>query len=553
MARYTASRAPDDFNRIVERHGPMVLRTCMRILNHRADADDAAQSVFLVLAQRPQAVRDNLAGWLHKVAHDASCRIVRERVRRQRREEVKARMAPSSHSPDDSELREELDAALVNLPGTLREAVVLHYLEDRQSEEAARVAGCTPATLRWRAMKGIHRLRAILTRREVVISSVALTAFLIKEAAAAVPAAATLGKLALASGAVAEGSRVATLAHGAVKAMFWAKVKTAAVAVTIGGAAIGVAAPIVAHLPRTPVPATVSVATPAPLGVNVSLGGRRPFPDDSPWNTDISREPVDPQSNVLIASIGRDKPLRANFGPPLEGKPVGIPYMVVAGRQPRVPIRFGTLKAESDRGPYPLPADAPIEGGAEDDIEMRRCLLIDRDDWKLYELIDLHRDGAGWRAEGGAIFDLRSNALRPKGWTAANGAGLPVFPGLVRYDEVGEQKAIRHALSFTCAKTRRAYVAPARHFASKLTDPKLPPMGMRVRLKADFDIAGFPPEARVVLQALKTYGMFLSGHGSDWYLGGTPDDRWNLSVLRSLQRVKGSDFEVVRMGKIETE
>ena len=175
--------------------------------------------------------------------------------------------------------------------------------------------------------------------------------------------------------------------------------------------------------------------------------------------------------------------------------------------------------------------------------------MIDRDAWKLYELFAAHpaEDGKSWRAGSGAIFDLGSNQSRPAGWTSADAAGLPIFPGLVRYDEVTGKKMIDHALRFTVVRTRRAYVAPATHFASKLTDPNLPPMGMRVRLRADFDISKFPADAQVILAALKKYGMLLADNGSDWFLSGAPDPRWNDDVLQTLKRVKGHDFEVIKM------
>ena len=288
------------------------------------------------------------------------------------------------------------------------------------------------------------------------------------------------------------------------------------------------------------------------LGPGASLGGARPFPADNPWNTDISKLPVDPNSANLIASMGLDTGLHPDFGTVWQGAPIGIPYVVVSGQQKKVPVTF-RYAAESDPGPYPIPANAPIEGGANATGD-RHVLVIDRDNWKLYELFAAYPQsgGSSWRAAAGAVFDLGSNALRPAGWTSADAAGLPIFPGLVRYDEVFEQQAIRHALRFTAARTRRAYVAPARHFASSRTDPNLPPMGMRVRLKANFTIAGFPPAVQVFLQALKTYGMFLADNGSNWYVSGAPDSRWNDADLRTLRRVTGRNFEVIRMGPIVT-
>ncbi|MBX6313643.1 MAG: hypothetical protein IRY99_12105 [Isosphaeraceae bacterium] len=275
------------------------------------------------------------------------------------------------------------------------------------------------------------------------------------------------------------------------------------------------------------------------LGIGASLGGRRVFPANSPWNFEISRMPVDPQSDTLIASIGLDEHLHPDFGTQW-----GIPYVVVPGTQPKVPVRF-EYADESDPGPYPIPPDAPIEGGPDADGD-RHVLVIDRDHWKLYELFGARPEGRGWHAASGAIFDLNSNKLRPAGWTSADAAGLPIFPGLVRYDEVVERGAIRHALRFTCRRTRRSYVYPARHFASNSTDPHLPPMGLRVRLKAAFDISGFPPAARVILTALKQYGMFLADNGANWFLSGAPDRRWDNEALASLKQVKGHNFEVVR-------
>lgn len=275
------------------------------------------------------------------------------------------------------------------------------------------------------------------------------------------------------------------------------------------------------------------------------LRARRPFPPDNPWNTPVDRLPVDPRSDALIAAIGPDAPLHPDFGALWRGAPSGIPYVLVPGGTPRVPVRF-EYAAESDPGPYPIPPGAPIEGGPNGNGD-RHLLVIDRDDWKLYELFAAYPEGKGYRAGSGAIFDLRSNRLRPAGWTSADAAGLPIFPGLVRYDEAVGRRSIRHALRFTVRQTRRAYVFPARHRASRSADPSLPPMGMRVRLKAGYDVSRFPPTARVILQALKTYGMLLADNGGDWFLSGAPDPRWNEGELATLKRVAGKDFEVVAM------
>ena len=287
------------------------------------------------------------------------------------------------------------------------------------------------------------------------------------------------------------------------------------------------------------------------LGVNASLRGKRVFPSDNPWNQNISAVPVDPNSANLIASIGLNTTLHPDFGTTWEGAPNGIPYIVVSGTQRRVPITF-VYGEESDPGPYPIPPDAPIEGGSNGTGD-RHVIVIDRDNWKLYELFNASpvNKGASWKAESGAVFNLNSNAVRPAGWTSADAAGLPVFPGLVRYDEVHELKEITHALRFTAQRTRRAYVHPARHFASDNPDPNLPPMGMRVRLKAAYDISKFSPAMQVILRAMKKYGMILADNGSNWYLSGAPDPRWNDDELRSLRSLRGSDFEVLQMGTIE--
>lgn len=297
-----------------------------------------------------------------------------------------------------------------------------------------------------------------------------------------------------------------------------------------------------------------TILPPPDLGAGASLHGNVPFPADNPWNQDISNEPVDPNSNNLIASIGNSVNLHPDFGTVWNGAPNGIPYVVVSGTQPRVPMNFIWYDDESDPGPYPVPPDAPIEGGPSSTGD-RHVLVIDRDNWKLYEMGNAYpvNGGASWNAGGGAIFDLNSNALRPAGWTSADAAGLPIFPGLVRYDEVFEQGEIKHALRFTAQNTRRAYVYPARHYASNDTNPNRPPMGMRVRLKASFNISTFSPRIQVILRALKKYGMFLADNGSNWYISGAPDPRWSDNELNALKTIAGSNFEVVQMGTIVTQ
>ncbi len=300
-----------------------------------------------------------------------------------------------------------------------------------------------------------------------------------------------------------------------------------------------------------PPPSSPPVAGIPDLGANASLNGRRPFPDDDPWNTTVDAAPVDPASATLIASIGLSKGLHPDFGADLDGAPFGIPYVVVGGTQPRVPVTFDYAD-ESDPGPYPIPADAPIEGGAASTGD-RHVLVIDRDAWGLYETWSTYPAGAGWAAGSGARFDLSRSPARPAGFTSADAAGLPVFPGLVRYDEVVGLGEIRHALRFTARRTRRAYVAPATHFASSYTGADRPPMGMRVRLKASFDTTPFPPQARVILTALRRYGMLLADNGGDWFVSGAPDPRWDDEQLNTLKSVPGSAFEVVLMGPLVTD
>ena len=269
------------------------------------------------------------------------------------------------------------------------------------------------------------------------------------------------------------------------------------------------------------------------------------FPRSNPWNQRVDRLPVARNSATLIASIGADRPVHADFGSGLyQGAPIGIPYTTVPGNQKRVPVSFDTAD-ESDRGPYPIPPDAPIEGGSNSDGD-RHVIVVDRSRCRLYELFDAHpiAGGARWRAGSGAVWSLRSNHLRPRGWTSADAAGLPILPGLARYEELA-RGGINHALRFTASRTRRAYVAPARHYASNDTDPALPPMGLRVRLKQSFSLKGFGPQARAVLVALKHYGMLLADNGSPWFITGAPSRGWNNDDLHELGRVRGSDFEVV--------
>ena len=267
------------------------------------------------------------------------------------------------------------------------------------------------------------------------------------------------------------------------------------------------------------------------------------FPKTNPWNQRVDTLPVAGNSAEIISSIGAGTGLHADFGSGLwAGAPIGIPITVVGRRQAKSRVSF-EYADESDRGPYPIPRTVKIEGGRSSRGD-RHALIVDRNACRLYELYALYPKSHGWRAGSGAIWNLRSNRLRPAGWTSADAAGLPILPGLARYDEV-RRGVIDHALRFTVQRTRRAYVFPARHFASGSSDPSLPPMGLRVRLKASFDVGGYPRQARIVLVALKRYGMLVADNGSSWYITGAPDPHWSNDQLHTLGRVKGSDFEVV--------
>jgi hypothetical protein len=280
-------------------------------------------------------------------------------------------------------------------------------------------------------------------------------------------------------------------------------------------------------------------------GPGTTLAGCPVFPADNAWNRDIRDAPVDPRSDAYIRSIGLDSRLHPDFA----SRTYGIPFRVVPKGERRVPIRFTDYAGESDKGPYPVPPDARVEGGSD-----RHVLVLQRGTCKLYELFGARKRSPptrGWAAASGATWDLRSNALRHAGWTSADAAGLPILPGLARAGEVAAgARHITHALRVTVRRTQRAYVAPARHAASSDRDPALPPMGLRLRLKQSYDISRFTGQARVVLQALKTYGLIVADNGSSWYITGAPDRRWDDDNLHSLGQVPGSAFEAVRTGPL---
>jgi hypothetical protein len=287
-------------------------------------------------------------------------------------------------------------------------------------------------------------------------------------------------------------------------------------------------------------PATATAAGPTAT----PSGACQIFPPDNVWNTRIDGLPLDPSSTTYVNTIGAGTGLKADFGSGLwDGGPIGIPYTTVPGTQARVAVSFDYYD-ESDPGPYPIPTNAPIEGGPNSTGD-RHVLVQDRDACVLYEMFDSHPNADGsWHSGSGARFDLLSHALRPAGWTSADAAGLSLLAGLVKMDEVlsGE---IHHALRFTVPQTRRAYLWPARHYASTLTGAQYPPMGQRFRLKATFDVTPFSANNRVILTALKRYGMFLADNGSAWFLSGVPDERWNNTELRQLLNVTGANFEAV--------
>ncbi|MBZ5620401.1 MAG: hypothetical protein LAQ69_17000 [Acidobacteriia bacterium] len=259
------------------------------------------------------------------------------------------------------------------------------------------------------------------------------------------------------------------------------------------------------------------------------------FPANNVWNTPVDTAPLDAHASAYLTSIGREKTLHPDFG---RAATAGIPFNLVPGNQPMVPVQVGG--GESDTGPVPIPPNPLIEG-AED----AHMLVVDQGACKLYELFAANRAAGGWSAGSAAHYDLRSNALRPAGWTSADAAGLPILPGLVRYEEVAAGE-IRHALRFTAPKTTRAFIWPARHLASRSNDPNLPPMGLRVRLRADYDVSKFSKETQVILRALKKYGMILSDNGSPWFITGAPNPNWDPGRLtEEMRAVKGSDFEVV--------
>jgi hypothetical protein len=273
------------------------------------------------------------------------------------------------------------------------------------------------------------------------------------------------------------------------------------------------------------------------------IGGCLVLPANNIWNTPIDTLPVLSNSSSMVTTIGASTGFHADFGAGLwDGGPIGIPFITVAGSQPKYPAAF-LYADESDSGPYAVPLNAPIEGGSSSSGD-RHAIAIDTTNCILYELYDAYPQASSWNADSGAIYDLKSNALRPAGWTSADAAGLPIMPGLITYDEV-QSGEIKHAIRFTVPQSRRAYVWPARHYASSLTGTQYPRMGERFRLKATFDISSYPTDVQVILRAMKKYGIILADNGSAWYISGKPDDRWNNTNLHALGSLLGSNFEAV--------
>lgn len=285
---------------------------------------------------------------------------------------------------------------------------------------------------------------------------------------------------------------------------------------------------------------------PGPGAPDPTLGGCPMMPADSYWHADVRSLSVDPSSAAWVGNIGASSHVHADFGSGLwDGGPIGIPYTTVGAGQPTVPMTFG-YAGDSDPGPYPFPWNAPIEGGAASSGD-RHVLVVDNSTCRLYETWDSHPGSsptAAWYAGSGAVFDLRSNALRQAGLTSADAAGLPILPGLVRYDEVAAGN-IDHAIRITVPRTRNTFVWPARHQASSSSDASRPPMGAWLRLKPSVNTAGMSHDARVIAEAMKTHGVIVADNGSSWYISGAPDERWNNDVLHELDRIIGSDFEAV--------
>jgi hypothetical protein len=358
--------------------------------------------------------------------------------------------------------------------------------------------------------------------------------------------AAAVGLVAAACSSGRAAGSAATVAASATSGAASASASAGAGAGVAAGATAGASGTGLRPVPPVPPRLTGPVSSrPVPITLPASgatIAGCPLFPADNPWRTDISHAPLNPRSTAWVASIGTGAHLHPDFG---SDPSYGIPYSVVPANQPLVPVTFTAYGSESDPGPYPIPAGARIEAGSDAHV------LVASANCHLYELYGAARSGRGWTAQSGAVFDLRSDSLRPAGWTSADAAGLPILPGLVRRDEVLAGH-IDHALRFTIARSQRGYISPATHQAGSTADPDVPPMGARFRLKASFDLRGYHGEALVILQALKTYGMFVADNGSNWFLSGATDTGWDDQDLDQLKAVPGSAFEAVDTGPVHT-
>jgi len=297
-----------------------------------------------------------------------------------------------------------------------------------------------------------------------------------------------------------------------------------------------------------PPPSTCSAVS---LGQGGSLNGFLPFPADNAWNQNIASAPVDPNSAAIINFIGANDPLHPDFGSgEYNGSSIGIPYIVVDSQQTPIAINFTAYGDESDPGPMPVPANAPIEGYPNPGSGDRHVLVVDNSTCWLYELYSSYPQTDGsWNVASAAVWDLLADEQRPLTWTSADAAGLSIFAGLARYDEVASGE-IKHALRFTLQNSRAAFVPPASHWAATSTNANAAPMGMRLRLKASFDVSKFSAANQVILKALQQYGMIMADNGSNMYISGAPDERWNNDDLHNLDQVTASDFEVVQMNPI---
>src|SRR6266403_820413 len=315
----------------------------------------------------------------------------------------------------------------------------------------------------------------------------------------------------------------------------------------------GCSATTIGNLPPPPPPPQASNCSSLSPGQGASLGGFVPFPVDSLWNADISSTPVDPNSAAVINFIGAGTFMHADFGAgQYLGSTIGIPYLIVGGQQGPVTVNFTAYGSESDPGPMPIPVTAPIEGYPNPGTGDRHVLVLDNANCFLYELYSSTVSGNSWNAASAAVWDLLSNEQRPYTWTSADAAGLPIFPGLARYDEIAAGK-INHALRFTLQNSRAAIVPPASHWAANSSNASAAPMGMRMRLKASFNVSAYSPANQVILNALKKYGMIMADNGSNMFLSGSPDDRWDNNDLHVLGQVQASDFEVLQMTPLYTQ